>query len=106
MNCSYCGSASKKYYGQIRADGVKVVAQHCGECDRSIKGQPFVSMAGFDWYDLPRANDGQPTPPRPVEKDNIEKKFDEIFPNVRRTAPPEKRYPIGSVNYVPYKGPK
>lgn len=99
MNCSHCGSSSKKYYGQIRADGVKVVAQHCGECDRSIKGQPFVSIAGFDWYDLPRANDGYPTPPRPTQAQLPS----ESEAPIKR---PEKRYPIGSVNYKPYTGPK
>jgi hypothetical protein len=100
MNCSYCGSAEKKYYGQIRADGVKVVAQRCGECNQSIKGQPFVSIAGFDWYDLPRANDGYPTPARPTQ---TQLPSVSEAPKVQR---PPKRYPIGSVNYKPLDLPK
>ena len=92
MNCSYCGSKDKKYYAQVRADGVKVVAQHCAKYDRSIKGQPFVSIKNFDWNSLPRLG-GESAPSAQVSF-------------LQSSPPPPQRLVIGQVGYKPPELPR
>jgi len=91
--CSYCGHDKKKYFAQMIANGKKVVAQRCANCLRSWKGQPFVSVLGFDWNSLPRWGGDGPQEQKPLfESTALER--------------PQKRLVRGQIGYKPPELPK